>query len=127
MGGILFLIGCTGFYFLFLYQGMRVAKITLSNMELYTQDVIESMPAGLITLDGDGRIVSCNTKAEELVGNSASLQNKRLSEIFPDWPVEISNDGKAIIERSLDCQQEAGEQIPVKVSGSRLLDQDGKE
>lgn len=65
MGGILFLLGSAGLYFIFLYQGIRVSRSTLANMELYTRNVIESMPAGLLTLDTHGRIVSSNGKMEE--------------------------------------------------------------
>ncbi len=51
MGGLLLLLGSSGFYFLFLSQGTRVAKATLANMELYTRNIIQSMPAGLLTVD----------------------------------------------------------------------------
>ncbi len=34
MVAILFLVGSAGFYFLFLYQGMRVASVTLANLKL---------------------------------------------------------------------------------------------
>ena len=40
MGGILFLLGSAGLYFIFLYQGIRVSRSILANMELYTRNVI---------------------------------------------------------------------------------------
>lgn len=66
MGGILLLLGSAGFYFLFLYQGMRVSRLTLQDMELYTRNVIDSMPSGLVTMDADGRIVSTNARMNPL-------------------------------------------------------------
>jgi two-component system sensor histidine kinase HydH len=128
MAGILFLLGGAGFYFLFLYQGIRVSRSTLANMELYTENVIKSMPAGLITLDQRARIVSCNAKAEELAGKPfASLVNKRIAEVFPHWPSDLLDHDQPLLEAPLDCPQGNGEPIPVKVSGSRLQDQEGME
>ena len=69
VGAVLLLLGSAGFYFLLLSQPARVAKRTLANMELYTRNVIESIPAGLITLDSAGRIVSLNRQAKELFGS----------------------------------------------------------
>ncbi|MEN8258720.1 MAG: ATP-binding protein [Thermodesulfobacteriota bacterium] len=127
MAAILFLLGCAGFYFLFLYQGIRVSRSTLANMELYTENVIESMPAGLITLDRMSRIVSCNAKAEELVCKPFSaLVHKRIDEVFRHWPMDLLNLDQPLLDAPLDCPLDAGKQIPVKVSGSRLQDQEGK-
>jgi two-component system sensor histidine kinase HydH len=128
MAGILFLVGCAGLYFLFLYQGIRVSRSTLANMELYTENVIESMPVGLITLDRMNQIVSCNAKAEELVCKPFSaLVHKNIEKVFPHWPGDFWDQGKALLDAPLDCPLDAGEQVPVKVSCSRLYDQDGKE
>lgn len=128
MGAILFLLGCAGFYFLFLYQGIRVSRSTLANMELYTENVIESMPAGLITLNRMSRIVSCNTKAKELICKPFSaLVDKRIDEVFPHWPVDLLGQDQPLLDVPLDCTLDGGEQIPVKVSGSRLQNQEGKE
>ncbi|HKK00730.1 MAG TPA: hypothetical protein VJ955_01065, partial [Desulfuromonadales bacterium] len=47
VGAVLLLLGSAGFYFLLVSQHARVARRTLANMELYTRNVIESIPAGL--------------------------------------------------------------------------------
>jgi two-component system sensor histidine kinase HydH len=130
MGGLLLLLGSAGFYFLFLSQQTRVARITLANMELYTRNVIDSMPAGLVTLDEQYRIVSFNDKAQgifsahgkALVGKSLdSLTGKGQCEIAP-----LIRQGREVIEQAMECQRENGETVPVKVSASRLIDKDGK-
>ena len=115
MGAILFLIGSAGLYFLFLYQSARVTRSTLANMRLYTENVIESMPAGLISLDETGRLVSINSVAEKLLGGTHEKIKdllRRQSEIVP--------------EQDILCRGTDGEEIPVKLSISPLLNHKGE-
>ncbi len=126
MGAILFLVGSAGFYFLFLYQGIRVARTTLANMKLYTENVIESMPAGLVTLDSNEKIVSCNQNTEDLLGKPFSaLLGMPIHEVLPDCPFKSSEMCNNVIEYAMECSNDDGRVIPVKMSGSSLLDQDG--
>lgn len=122
MGAVLFLVGSAGFYFLYLYQGMRVTKATLANMRLYTDNVIESMPAGLLTIDSNDRIVSCNRRAEEIFGKGApEIEGKLLLEMLPGL---LGAGGDELADLSMELVRDDGT-IPVKISSSRLLDHDG--
>ncbi len=127
MVAILFLVGSAGFYFLFLYQGMRVARTTLANMKLYTDNVIKSIPAGLITLDAREKIVSCNIKAEEISGKTIrTMRGMDLHEAFPGLPLNCSQKCMDSLDHGAQCETADGEKIPVKISGSSLLDHDGQ-
>lgn len=130
MGGILFLLGSAGLYFIFLYQGIRVSRSTLANMELYTRNVIESIPAGLLTLDTHGRIVSSNGKMEELLGKPmAELEGKTLRQIAGNRQSQMEplvQGGTDFFDLPLEYQQQDGKTIPIKVSAARLLNKDGK-
>lgn len=130
MGGFLLLLGSTGFYFLFLSQQTRVAKTTLANMELYTRNVIDSMPAGLITLDTQGRIVSLNDKAQETFGTQGeAAEGQPLEALTGAERCEIApliREGHEFVERPMECRRLGGESIPVKVSSSRLRDREGE-
>ncbi len=126
MGALLFLLGSGGLYFLFLYQEMRVARATLATMRRYTENVIESMPDGLITLDETSKIISCNSKAEELIGSPQSeIEGKEMGEVLPSCPLEQLHQQKEVLEKLVLCSQKDGEEISLKVSGSQLLDPDG--
>jgi len=129
MGGLLLLLGSAGFYFLFLAQQNRVAKATLANMELYTRNVIDSTPAGLITLDSHGRIVSLNDKARGLFGTQGdAADGKPLESLIGTEHCEIAplvRDGHEFVERPMECRRPNGESIPVKVSASHLKDRKG--
>ncbi len=130
MGGLLLMLGSAGFYFIFLSQQTQVARTTLANMELYTRNVIDSMPAGLITLDNRYRIVSLNDKAEAIFSAQAkTVVGKFLDALTGTEQCEIApliRAGQDFTDRSMVCQRENGEPVPVKVSASRLTDKDGE-
>ncbi|MBU1418651.1 MAG: PAS domain-containing protein [Proteobacteria bacterium] len=127
MGAVLFLLGSAGLYFLFLYQSIRVGTSTLANMRLYTENVIESIPAGLITLNGQGTIVSCNSRAETLLSRRLrEMKRLRLEELFSPLPTGLLEEQKLLLDKNVLCHGSIGENIPVKLSTSPLLDHDGK-
>jgi two-component system, NtrC family, sensor histidine kinase PilS len=57
-----------------------------NQLDLLYRAIIESVDAGILTIDLEGRIKSFNRAAEEITGwRFASLANKRLQDIFPNW------------------------------------------
>lgn len=126
MGGLLLLLGTAGFYFLFLYQGMRVTRTTLANMKLYTRNIIESMPDGLITLDSKGYIVACNPRALDFMEKDMdSLKGNRQDELFRGWPADVLKKDGSISSFAYTFVHDDGVEIPVEISGSPLLDDQG--
>jgi len=127
MGAILFLVGSAGLYVLFLYQGIRVAKSTLANMKIYTENVIESIPVGLVTLDSDDNVVSCNRKMEEILGRPLeTIQGRKMKEAFPDCLIDSTEICKSILDYSTECSAGDGTNIPVKIGGSSLVNNEGE-
>ena len=125
LGGILFLVGSAGFYFIFVYQEMRVARRTLADMELYTENVIESLPAGLVTVDAEGRVVSANRRAGEIIGRPVEeIVGRRLDEAVPACPV--AGPGEELVDKPFVCEHGDGTAIPVRVSASTLHDRAGR-
>ena len=127
MGAILFLVGGAGLYFLFLYQGMRVAQSTLANMKLYTDNVIESIPVGIITLDVEEKIVSYNRKMEEILGRSLeNAKGEKIQGAFPGCSLDCSALCNAVLEHSAECSTGDGRNVPVKIGGSSLISNTGE-
>ncbi len=122
MAGLLFLVGSAGFYFLFLYQGIRVTRTTLHNMRLYTRNVIESMPDGLVTLDSAHRVVSCNARALAIMGCALDdIKGRRLEDIFADWPLA---GGREVRSVGYEFVHGDGTRVEVEISSSLLRDAD---
>ncbi len=125
MGGLLFLLGIAGFYFLFLYQGMRVTRTTLANMKLYTRNIIESMPDGLVTFDFRKRVTECNPKALEFTAmDTATIKGMRMEELFPDWAVETLEKQNGTPTFIHTFTNKDGREVPVEISGSSLYDEE---
>ncbi len=127
MGGLLFLLSCTCLYFLYLYHGMRVARTRLANLQLYTENVIRSMPAGLLTLNRENKIVSFNEEAINLAGTRfSSLHNAEISEVFAELSQALITIKQPLRDQPFDFPHENGDIIPVNVSSSNLLNEDSK-
>jgi two-component system, NtrC family, sensor histidine kinase HydH len=128
MGGVLFLVGSAGLYMLFIYQEMRVARTTLADLKIYTDNVIESMPAGLVTLDVHDRVISCNTKAEEILGRSlGEVSGMKIEEAFPGCDVDCEAICSETLDHMTECTKADGKTVPVKISGSPLMNENGQQ
>lgn len=126
MGGILFLVGSAGLYALFMYQGIRVANSTLANMRLYTDNVIESIPVGLITLDTQDRVVSYNNKIVEILGLPPDqIKGKTIHDALPDCRINCKEICESILDQSTECITNNGEHVPIQIGGSSLVNNDG--
>jgi len=128
MGGLLFLVGTAGFYFLFLYQGMRVTKATLTNMEIYTENIIESMPDGLITFDSGKRVVGCNPKALGFIAiDIETIMGMRMEELFPERSMETLEKQNEVSSFTYTFKNAKGIEVPVEISRSSLYDKENND
>lgn len=133
MSGILLVAGGAAIYFLFVLAGYRSAQTALANMRSYTTNVIESMASGLVSVDAEGRVVTVNSRARELLAlGNRSVKGTSLSDVLSiassTGPVDMS----AVLrgERKILDTQAAivvnGARIPVALSASPVVDEDGR-
>ncbi|MCP4690472.1 MAG: PAS domain S-box protein [Desulfobacterales bacterium] len=56
----------------------------LKKVQNYVQNVINSMPSILVTVDSDGRVVECNSEAEKSLGKLlVALRGKKIGDVLP--------------------------------------------
>lgn len=127
---ILLLIGFAGMISLLLAHGYRSARTTLTKIKAFSDTLVENMPIGIVALDVDGRITSCNVTAESLlelmpgetIGNPAG-------EILPGplWNLvsELAPDDH-IMARELECPMGSGKTRPLDVTVTMLEGSDGE-
>ncbi|MGV8057466.1 MAG: ATP-binding protein [Smithellaceae bacterium] len=60
---ILLLIGSLAIISLVLVQAYRLARTSLSRMTVFSEALVKNMPIGLVALDENGNIATCNEKA----------------------------------------------------------------
>ncbi len=127
LGGLLLLVGSAGFYLLFLSQRNRVTRSTLENMEVYAESLIEGMPAGLISLDPELRIIALNLQSLDMLGYSRpELLGRPLFELVEDKGLqEQLEEGAEFIERPCNWLL-GGKALPLRISASQLEDSGGQ-
>ncbi|MGP8153488.1 MAG: ATP-binding protein [Smithella sp.] len=81
---ILLLVGSSVIVSLFLMQAYRLVHTSLSRMTIFSEALVKNMPIGLIALDDLGMIITCNEKAQAVLGvadNEAS--GKHAADLLP--------------------------------------------
>jgi two-component system sensor histidine kinase HydH len=123
MGGILLVLGSGAFYFIFVVQNYYLVHRTLAEMKSYTEDVVESMASGLITVDTEGRIVSANRLGSSILGfNPAQVRGQPLESVIPLRFLDIRivlRQEKDILEKEIDYPKGSG-WIPLSVGVTPL-------
>jgi two-component system sensor histidine kinase HydH len=68
MAAIILILGSGALFFIFVIQNYYLVDKTLKQTKDYTREVVASMANGLISIDSEGKIVSFNLLALELLG-----------------------------------------------------------
>jgi two-component system sensor histidine kinase HydH len=129
MGGILVVLGTGALYFIFIVQNYYLVDRTLAQMKTYTENVVESMADGLISVDSDKKIVTLNRRAAEFLGDEEkNLKGLKISNIF-DLDIEtLLKDQKMIIrDMEVEIKPPSGGRIPLSLSAAPLKDETGRE
>ena len=129
MAVIFLLIGYSGIIMLFLAQGYRTARSSLSRIRAFSNSLVENMPIGLIAADGDGIVTAFNQTAETILGRRAGeALGKQAEEVLPGSCREVFRqlaDDRRIVEREIDCTVAEGRTIPLEVIATTLHEDDG--
>jgi two-component system sensor histidine kinase HydH len=129
MGSMLLIIGFAALYFIVVVQNYYLVNRTLGTMRTYTQNVVESMTNGLISVDDLGVITTINLMASQIIGvDRLRAEGKPISEVFKSDECNIQrllSAGESVIEREMTCQGSDG-YVPLSVSVSPLKDETGK-
>jgi len=124
---MLLLLFCSGLYFLFLYQKMRVTHATLINTQLYANNVLESIPDSLLTLNQGGVVVSCNKNVERLMGRpSTNIVGQAILDIFPECPQDTFGGQTDVVEIDVELKVQGGKSVPIKMGNAQLTDHKGR-
>ncbi len=129
MGGILLLLGSGALYFIFIVQNYYLVDQTLAEMRTYTENVVESMADGLISIDHEGKIVTLNRRAGEILGlKEESLRGKAVSVVLGQESVEWFQNGKMTMrDREVQVSTPSGSKVPLGLSATPLKDETGRE
>jgi len=129
MGAILVILGGGALYFIFIVQNYYLVDRTLAQMKTYTENLVESMTDGLISIDNEKKIVTINRRAEELLGEEEpSLRGIKISKILGENIEKLFEEKNLLIrEQKIEGQQPSGKRIPLSLSAAPLKDEMGRE
>jgi two-component system sensor histidine kinase HydH len=130
MALILLLIGFAGVVSLFLAQAYRTTRTSLSRIKAFSDRVVENMPVGLLAADENGKIVSFNRVAEEILKQSPlQMRGRSLEQVLPREVLGLASDLKpgesAILGDEIECRLHDGTPLYLDVSVSLLQDNEG--
>ena len=129
MGGILVVLGTGALYFIFIVQNYYAVDRSLAEMKTYTENVVESMADGLISVNRERKIVTLNRKAAEFFGaKEEDLKSKEISKVLGiDIDNLLKKQGGMLRDWELKVSSQYGAQIPLSLSAAPLKDENDKE
>jgi len=104
----------------------------LSDLKSYTDNILDSLVNGIVTLDLDGRVVTLNGAAEALLGCSASARGHPVTEVLAHAP-ELMAILQAAIQRrtgrtgTVTLPGRAGGTVPVEITTATLKGVEGQD
>ncbi len=131
MGGILLVLGGGALYFIFILQNYYLVDRSLAQMKTYTENVLESVADGIITVDPQEKMVTWNRRALEILGLPAeTLKKKKISEILglrleSLW--ESEREQGEIRDQEIIFRPSPEQEIPLCLRITPLKDEMGRE
>lgn len=130
ISAVLLLLGFGGFVSMFWAQNYRMARRSLRDTSAFADEVVTSLPVGLIATDRDGNITFFNGAAEKITGIAATAaRGKEPGQVLPDhWCglKEHLDAGHTVLEEEMECSFADKMAIPVSVSASRIVNEAGQ-
>ncbi len=119
-GILFFLMGCIGMIGLFSFQAYRSAKASLTSVKAFSDNVVQNMPAGLVTIDQDHRITSMNRAAQEILGQ---VLEKPFSQMIV-LVSEVESSGGPV-SREITLKKGTPGELGLDMTASSIMDNEG--
>jgi len=130
ISGVLILLGLAGFISMFWMQGYRSAKKSLQDTSAIKDQVVTSLPVGLIATDNEGKIAFYNSAAERITGlDLAQARGKDPDTILPSHFCGLKESldlGESVSEKEMECEFTENKVVPVSISASQIINEEGQ-
>ena len=130
ISGVLVVLGLAGFISMFWMQSYRSTKKSLQDTSAIADEVVRSLPVGLIATDRDGRVAFYNSTAERITGlNLSDARGKDPETILPSYFCGLKkmlDQGESIFEKEMECEFVKDTIVPVSVSASKIINEEGQ-
>jgi two-component system sensor histidine kinase HydH len=119
------LIGCAGLVTLFAVQAFRSARSSFYRVKAFSDKVVANMPAGLVTMDGAGRVISCNEKGVEILGFKPRMKGNESGGTLPAEilaAVDTVVQSNESLSKEVECEARDGRMLLLDLSVSPIKD-----
>ena len=127
---ILLILGVGGFLSVIYAQSYRLTRRSLQDTSAFADEVVINLPVGLIATDRNTKIAFFNPAAEKITGiRFDDALGKDASEALPDHWCGLEENlmqGQPIFEQEMDCSFSNQKAIPLSVSASRIVNEEGE-
>jgi PAS domain S-box-containing protein len=88
---VLFVLGIVGSYAATSFKRLQVAEVNLEQLQSVTDEIVQSLEAGVVAVDREGMITIFNPQAERLFAKpAAAIMNRPYRSIFADDLLSLS-------------------------------------
>jgi two-component system sensor histidine kinase HydH len=127
VGAVLLILGAASLFFVAVIQKYYVTNRALVETESYLHNLVESMGHGLISLDPNGKVVTVNRRATEILRlPDQELLGKPFADIMQRVRCDVDLEAGDISEKRIRCSVPSGAQVSVSVTASKIRSPDGE-
>lgn len=108
-----FILGCAGMIALFAFQAYRAARASLTQVKAFSDQVIQNMPSGLVTMDRENRITSMNQAARDILGPDLARPFPEMTDLIR----EMERSGQQV-NRDMDLEIAPGRRVFLDITAS---------
>ena len=120
-GALFFILGCVGMVALFVFQAYRSAKASLTSVKAFSDNVIQNMPSGLVTINPDHEITSMNKAAKDILGGDLVQPFPQMLELIQE--MEIS---QGVLTREINLAIGFDHKIRLDITASTIRDSENE-
>ncbi|MCK4766809.1 MAG: PAS domain-containing protein [Desulfobacula sp.] len=128
MAVILALIGFTGLILVFIVQRYAAARSSLSRIQIFSDNLVENMPVGLIATDTNKQIISVNPAAKSILNIQSTRGRQNLNAALPvelESLLQSIDKEKNLVEKEIHIDGLKEQSIILEVIASPLYDKEG--
>lgn len=122
LNGVIFsLLGCAGIFALFTFQAYRSTRASLDSVKAFSDNVIQNMPAGLITINVNHKITSMNKAAIDIFGQDLKTPAPQMVELIKKMEAHHKT-----FNREIDFIINKELTIPLDITASPIMDSENQ-
>jgi two-component system sensor histidine kinase HydH len=128
MAAIILVLGSGALFFIFVIQNYYLVNRTLRQTQDYTRQVVASMANGLLSLDTDGKVISYNLLALELLDlKESEVRGMNFDEVIDFKTTGIFqtlNYCMPVLDKEINHRKKSGEIVPLALSITPIIGED---